>query len=202
MNTNFLVRKTYSNKTLGIEIEGFSTEFYGVHEYSGFWFITTDGSIVPPSYNHYGREFVSQPLTAEHLKREIRKLHKNYKLEFNKSCGVHVHASKKWVSEAKAEKIWKFIQTLSHVEFEILFGRRPNRYCVKHPDPTMGARYHAINTTNDKTVEFRMFNSGGADWCQYCVDMVVYLIENANHLNIDAAFAFRDLAARKYSLSA
>ena len=200
MNTNFLLRKPCTNKTLGIEIEGLSVAYITTGDYRGFWYVTTDGSIRGDSYEQYGREFVSQPLTADHLKREIRKLHKKYSLQFNSSCGVHVHASKKWVNEAKAEKIWKFIQTLKNDDCFDLFGRFPNRYCLTSPHFARGARYHAINTTNEKTVEFRMFRSGNAQWCQYCVDMVVYLIENANHLNIDALYAFRDLAARKYSL--
>ena len=196
MNTNFLIRRPCSNKTLGIEIEGVSYDFIASYEYRGFWYITVDGSI--NDFDGHGREFVSQPLTAEHLKREIRKLHKKYKLYFNHSCGVHIHASRKWVSAAKAEKIWQFVSSLSYGDFNNLFGRRPNDYC--RTSVTDISRYCAINRTNKDTVEFRMFKSGDANWCQYCVDMVVYLIENANHLNIDAALAFRDLTARKYSL--
>jgi len=54
------------------------------------------------------------------------------------------------------------------------------------------ARYRAINTTNEKTIEFRMFRSGDVKWAQYCVKLVAYMVENAKHLNMDAFWAFVD----------
>lgn len=198
MNTNFLLRKPCSNKTLGIEIEGVLPEYPRINSevYDSFFYVTTDGSI--NAWPAQGREFVSQPMTADFLKRAIRKLYSKYMIDHNASCGIHIHASRKWLSLEKAKVIHEFLNTLDKSEVREVFGRisdYANFWC------SFGAtRYNAINNENKDTVEFRMFRSGSCSWAQYCVDTVVYLIENAYHLNKDALFAFRDISFKKYNL--
>lgn len=203
MNTLDSVRKAPSNKTLGIEIELFVRDSHPKadelkYRHHGFFYAGTDASLRwPGSWLHRGIEFVSQPLTHEWMKRELRKLYKMLGEHYavNQSCGIHVHVSKKWLSVEKATCIWKFFQTLDHMDFEYLFGRKPNDYCMLCRHSTLDGigRYAAINITNSATVEFRMFRSGGPEWAAYCVDMAKYLTENARTINLGAIYAFRDM---------
>lgn len=195
-------RKPDTNKSLGIEIECYMKDSHAplLENHHGFFYATSDGSIVAPYipirervpgyFSWVGREMVSQPLPASWLKKEIQKLFKKFPWEENITCGVHVHVSRKWLSTKKADKIVDFILSLGEGGFNDLFGRLPNEYCRLGRDGK--SRYNAVNTTNEATIEFRMFRSGDAAWCCYCVDMVEYLIKNANQLNVDAIYAFKE----------
>jgi hypothetical protein len=191
MNSLDEFRKPPNGKTMGIEIECFveAEQAPNRYTYQGFFYITTDGSI---QCHDTGLEFVSMPLPPTWLKKEIGKLFKkNPALKSNDSCGVHIHVSRKWLSERKGRLIQEFINNeMSIGDFEGAFGRRPNDYCQRN---TFGiTRYNCVNNENSKTIEFRMFKSGDAAWCRYCVDMAVYLVENAHHLNFAAFSAFVD----------
>lgn len=187
------------DRAIGIEVECFihqcvwwkAQEDNQYSSYFGFFYAGNDGSI-NEVYGHVGKEFVSQPLTPEWLKRELKKLYDIFPIKWDGSCGIHVHVSKNWLTNKKAEAIQKWIGTLSDGQFEELFGRRPNGYCMK--TGPKNERYRAVNVTNTKTNEFRMFSSGDCAWAQYCVDMAEYLVKNAYHLNFDAATAFKEMA--------
>jgi hypothetical protein len=179
---------------MGIEIEGFLEErtpvSYG--SYQGFFYVTRDGSIDADNWNQLTVELVSMPLTPEWLKREIYKVYQKFPLMHNSSCGIHIHVSRKWLSEKKARAIYKFIQSLNDTDICDFFGRGPNTYC--RTDESWGySRYCAINNENKNTIEFRMFCSGDAKWAAYCVDCVKYMIDNAYQLNVDAFNAFIDM---------
>ncbi len=197
-------RTPNTNKAMGIEIEcyikgdpddryctgpGFPKK--GAHH--GFFYATDDGSISPPSYRDISVEFVSQPLSAPWLKKEITKLGKKFHWEVNETCGVHVHVSRKWLSKERAEKIMEFLCGLDEDEVVALFGRTANHYCRYNLNYFNDSRYSTINIQNKNTIEFRMFKSGTPEWCCYCVAMVEYLITNWATLNIDACLAFRDM---------
>lgn len=193
-------RTPNTNKSMGIEIECL------IKDWDEF---TRDPLPVPDKYAHHGffyaagdssiaedlctsaYEFVSQPLPAQWLKKEIRKLGKKWAWRENKSCGVHIHVSRKWLSETKAKAIYEFLNALKWGSRMDLFGRGGNEYC-QYGSAWGHSRYLPINSENKHTYEFRVFKSGNAEWCCYCVDMVEYLINNAHHLNIDAIMAFRD----------
>lgn len=197
MYSDFKVRTPVHNRAIGIEIEGFVNDVdsplinYGA--YTGFFSMQRDGSIDTDNWSQRSVEFVSQPLSVEWMKKEIYKLYKKYPtFASNRSCGIHVHVSRKWLSEKKAKTVYHFLQSLSGEQFETLFGRMPNMYC--ETSAVWGrTRYAAINNENISSIEFRMFKSGNAEWACYCVDMVKYLIDNAYRLNIDAIMAFRDI---------
>jgi hypothetical protein len=194
MNTLDSVRKPSHNKTMGIEIECFVDAVVVSHyNHYGFFYAGADGSIDPDRWSQSGVEFVSQPLTREWMDREIKKLYARFPgIQWNSSCGIHIHVSKKWLSEKKARAIWAFISSLSPEVYASYFGRRPNQYCAIG-DHYGSSRYNAINTQNSATIEFRMFASGGRDWALYTVACVDYMIQNAYHLNIDAFNAFVDM---------
>lgn len=188
-----IFRKPDSNKTLGVEVECFLNR--GIEEpqyytHYGFWYVQEDGSLIRPSWDHNAYELVSQPLPAEWLKKEVHKLYRKLSPTVNESCGLHIHVNRKWLSEQRALLIAKFIKGLQREQVIELFGRYSERYA----DPAeLQGRYVAVNRTNSETVEFRLFAaSDKPEWVCYCVDLAVYLIQNAKRLNIDAIMAFYD----------
>lgn len=140
---------------------------------------------------HVTKEFVSQPLPPSWLVKEIKKLQKLCTWGTNSSCGIHIHVSRKWLSEKKAKKISEFYSSLTKEERKEFFGREDNSYCEAHWSSS--SRYMAVNVTNKATIELRMFASGDANWACYCVKLAEYLIRNANHLNIAALSAFKEM---------
>lgn len=198
-------RAPVSNRAIGIEIECLTwlriplrnTNFFGndllrYHKHYGFFYCKTDGSIDGAWENPdtLAVEWVSQPLTAEWLKKEIARHAQKFDWIVNDSCGIHLHVSREWLTRAKARKIYDFYNQLSEEDREYLFGRISNMYCLPS-EPDERLRYRAINLTNKATIEFRMFASGDWKWAQYCVDCVVYMIKHANQLNTEAMLAFR-----------
>lgn len=196
MNSLSSFRKPVSHKSMGIEIEC-GVDYHtilggnvGIHQHYGFFYCTADGSVYVPG--RLNCEFVSQPLTKEWLIKEINRLEKRVGAwDFNDTCGIHIHVSRKWLTVERAKLIHKFYCGLSNWQREALFGRASNYYCGV--DPWNKTRYNAINNENKETIEFRMFASGNAQWAVYCVKMVDYLITNAKHLNLDATFAFSSI---------
>jgi hypothetical protein len=186
MNSLSTFRKAPTNKAMGIE----KYPLYG--EYYGFFYATEDASLDGGSYSIRGVELVSQPLSPNWLKKEIAKLGRKYTWSSNNTCGIHIHVSRKWLTEQKAQAIYKFLQEIDKNDFERLFGRTPNDYCRTYHGYGV-SRYNAINNQPAATIEMRMFASGGPEWACYCVDMAKYLVEQWSTLNIDAALAFRAL---------
>lgn len=184
------VRKAPHRKTMGLELECFFPRDAAVEyeKFYGFFFAGYDGSIHAPR-GCQGWEFVSQPLTQDWLKKEIKKLSKKFQWETNDSCGIHVHINREWCSEQRGGAINKFIKSLSREDRIELFGRDFNKYCSENGNRY--SRYRPVNLTNKNTIEIRMFNSGDECWAQWCVDFSVYLVENAKRLNVEAALAYR-----------
>lgn len=181
-------RQLPHDRAIGIEVECSVASWLERDRHYGFFYAGRDISI---NVHGYPVEFVSQPLTQEWLKKELRKLYKRFPISSNDSCGIHLHVNKKWCSVKRAKTISDFLQTLSREEMRELFGRVPNEYCANRWDPS--SKYCAVNVTNTNTVEFRSFRSGSINWACYCVDLVCYLVKNHASLNKDALFAFRDL---------
>lgn len=209
-------RRPNTNKSMGIEWELIDTEYVSEYgEYYGFFKATRDGSISRAySQSGNGVEFVSQPLSAQWLKKELIRLNNKMQkradgnrvswapgdthpcwMAYNESCGIHIHVSRKWCTIEKAKNIYAWLQLMADGEpslYEDMFGRKPNDYCQVGPE-FGSSRYLAVNNENKATVEFRMFSSGTVHWACKCVDTVEWLINNHDHLNVDAAAAFCDL---------
>jgi len=192
-------RKLSSIKSMGIEWEMCLPDEKAALRYNfhGFFYCTDDGS-VQANWDQISAEFVSQPLTEAWLIKELSRLNKKLQgFETNHSCGIHIHVNRGWCNPLRTQKIWEFLSELVAEEYRMAFGRLPNNYCTQIlPGDLMNSgyreRYRAINITNDKTIEFRMFRSGDVKWAQYCVKLVAYMVENAKHLNADAFWAFVD----------
>ena len=191
MNTLENVRKAPASKTMGIEIE-MCVQYSHMEDssYFGFFYRGYDGSI-RRNHGTSGVEWVSQPLTFNWMKKEIGKLYKKLdgKFSVNGSCGIHVHVSRKWCSEKKAEAIYETLKELSGDDLYHIFGRSSTQWT----DEPFGNRYCLVNNNPEKTIEFRMFKSGDEKWAQYCVDCVKYMVENAFHFTADGLRAFRDM---------
>jgi hypothetical protein len=180
---------------MGIEIEClvdcFKSPKIGV--YHGFWYITADASInVPWDSDYSAREFVSQPLTKNWLKKEVVDLYKEYEWDYNDSCGIHIHFNREALSKRKIGKIDSFLRSLYNSERVSLFGRPSCYFCDYNRDP-LGSRYVPVNILNPKTVEFRMFSSGDGQWACYCIEVVSWLVKNANHLTVDGLIALKQM---------
>lgn len=197
MSTDFLVRKPCANNTFGIEIEGYALTGRVsslMYTYKNFFYFTYDGSLRNGRLSEQdGMEMVSQPMPPKALKRAIDKLFKitldGAGWEVNSNAGIHVHVSRKYLSNKKANTIAKFLMGLDPSICESVFGRRPNDYCTQR---ITDSKYVQVNMQHKDTIEFRVFASGNAEWAKYCVDCVEYLIKNAYHLNVAALCAFRD----------
>ena len=192
MNTLPIVRKAPTNKTMGIELEcvmSHSAPFM-LNGWHGFFYGGRDMSIRTVAWDETGVEFVSQPLTYDWLKKETSKLFKKVGAHYrtNASCGIHVHVSKKWLTDKKAREIYAVLKDLTDDDMRHLFGRPWNRWTE---DP-IGYRYCCVNITNKATNEFRVFAAGKEKWAQYCIDCAKYMVEHSHHLNVDALMAFRD----------
>jgi hypothetical protein len=191
MNTLEKVRKAPSNKAMGIEIECVlpRTMIEDLPEYLGFFYKGEDYSI-DSDWAEKGVEFVSQPLTYEWMNKEIKKLYAKvgHALKTNASCGIHVHVSKKWLSDKKAKDIYDVLKNLTDDDLRTLFGRGRNSYTSAH----YGTRYCLVNETNKHTNEFRMFKSGNQHWALYCIAMSQFMVEHAHHLTASMLFAFNE----------
>lgn len=187
-------RAPVNNFSIGMELECFVEERHlsEIGEHKGFWYVTDDGSLYGSRW--YSREFVSQPLTVQWLKKEIKNLAKAVGTwEVNYTCGIHLHVSRKWLTMKKAKEILVWYSSLTQEEQKDLFGRSSNLYCRSFPyfnkREWKNTRYSAVNIINENTIEFRMFASGQPEWACYCVDMVQWMVRNAYHLNVSAAYA-------------
>lgn len=213
MDRNY--RKPDTNRAMGIELECCMERLPGRR--IGFFVGKEDVSIQPSNVHRAADvEWASQPLPKAWLKKELERLvfkcsHRRWEYgsiwhrpelfgppngwdtlwESNDTCGIHVHVSRKWMTKKKANIIQEWYASIGGDAQKQLFGRQSNYYCAAEAE--IGSRYNAINQTNKETIEFRMFASGNVKWAQYCLDMVDYLITNANTLNLDAALAFREM---------
>ena len=187
-------RKLSSTKSFGIEIEGFFDRNklqLEDHRY-GFFYEAYDGSLYGYFPDYVDREFVSQPLPKEWLKKEITRLEKRVGVwKHNHTCGVHIHVNRAWCTKEKAKFIYNVVKDLTDEDMQTLFGREPNSYCEQIGFGT--TRYCCVNIENKNTVEFRMFSGGDAKWARYCVDMVDFMVHNATILNKDKLFAAHEM---------
>lgn len=147
------------------------------------FYLKEDGSIFDADI-HYGFEVVSHPFSWNWLQ-ENKNIIKNYcnfliKNSFIsyklKSCGLHVHISKKYITSLKIYKMLAFIYDIKNAPFLLaISGRTPEKLrqwasidsdmCIKRNAKILKLakakyqpfRYTAINLNPDHTIEFRIF---------------------------------------------
>ena len=116
-----------------------------------------------------GFEIVSNTATFEYHKSELWNCFFNSDIQDDlksfhvKSCGLHIHASREFYSNADIGKIVLFLNLPYNTDFlTSLSGREYNSYCRHNPnkkitDYKSHERFEILNLTNNKTIEFRLF---------------------------------------------
>lgn len=156
-----------------LEIENVADRVYNndtAEDLPEFTYAKTDGTL------NDGFEIVSHPATwawlQEHKKTWadlLEKLRKNgYRSYDTKTCGMHIHLSKKAFSTLHLYKFLKLVY--ENPEFVARISRRPlynlqrwasveidERLIYKAKKGDCKERYTAVNLQNDKTIELRIF---------------------------------------------
>lgn len=156
--TPISLRKTVVPVSFGIEIEG-RNEFLRnnhLHTHTGFFFVTTDGSL---SFND-SVEVVSQPLPPKMLCRVLKSfLDKNGDISREDDAGIHIHVTRTKHTEKKLEELFYAIKGSSLAEQIDFFGRRETYYANTDQPRWQEMRYSAVNWLNKNTIEIRLFGN-------------------------------------------
>lgn len=156
--TPLTLRKTVVPVSFGIEIEGrnrYLRESH-LHTHTGFFFITTDGSL---NYND-SVEVVSQPLPPKMLCRVLKSFLDKYgDIGYEGDAGIHIHVTRTKHTEKKLEELFYTIKESSYGEQANFFGRRETYFADTGNPRWKEYRYSAINWTNKKTIEIRLFGN-------------------------------------------
>jgi len=155
----------------------------------------------------YGFEIVSHPMTIKKHKgydweKLLSYLSKNgCKSHNTKTCGLHIHASKRGLNEIEITKIVSFVN-LNLKRFEILARRNDCNYAHYKKiengkdlkDCKMNKqRYEVINLFNGGTIEFRLFKGTlKTSSLIACIELVDSIIEFCKHSNIGIGFIFKN----------
>ncbi|WOL31510.1 hypothetical protein [Microcoleus phage My-WqHQDG] len=107
-----------------------------------------------------GVELVSVPLVPSDMMGFIEGLEIAH-LKVNTSCGVHIHLSRKYLTQSQIGGLVVFMNHPTNLPYiEQVAGRLCNKYCKQVPgkvDTVSADRYEMVNLTNSTTVEVRIF---------------------------------------------
>ena len=129
----------------------------------GHALMKSDGSI------RNGFEIVTCPATLDIHLDIFKKFYDNIPpdLKVEKNVGMHVHVSRKPLSQLTIGKLTEFLNRFDNKEFiHHISGRIDNQYARMNSDRTItflrknrhgGDRYNALNLLNEKTIEVRLF---------------------------------------------
>ena len=129
----------------------------------GHALMKSDGSI------RNGFEIVTCPATLDIHLDIFKKFYDNMPpdLKIANNVGMHVHISRKPLSQLTIGKLTEFLNRLDNKEFiHHIAGRIDNQYARMESDRTItflrkhrsgGNRYNALNLLNEKTIEVRLF---------------------------------------------
>ena len=156
--TLITLRKTVVPISFGIEIEGrnrFLSENHQ-HRHIGFFYVTTDHSL---DYDD-SIEVVSQPLPPKMLCRVLKSFLDKYgDIGYEDDAGIHIHVTRTKHTEKKLEELFYAIEESSFAEQRDFFGRRTTHYAQTDNPRWKETRYSAVNWTNEKTIEIRLFGN-------------------------------------------
>lgn len=125
-------------------------------------FIKTDGSL------SHGLEFVTRPMEYEEQAEFWPPILDELEAHGQplENCGVHIHVSRWALSPIQLGKILVFLNEPGNADALSFIARRGSGdfcrvYKKKYADifTTRHNRYETLNLANDKTIEFRLFNS-------------------------------------------
>ena len=158
----------------------YAEELYDISHEETLFFMEGDGSL------DYGVEIISQPMDWEHVKtfpfEEIHRIaRKNgFKSHDTRTCGLHIHFSRQPFSENMELFEAKLVYYFEKFEDEIesIARRKYGQWCegfkitnndgkpgttdeminkLEYLKGGHGDRYHAVNLTNEDTIEIRVF---------------------------------------------
>ncbi len=143
-----------------------ATELHSMSDGEQRFYLKEDGSL------SNGLEIVSHPMSLEvHKKYDWQKVFRTcvthgFNSHNTKTCGLHVHISRKYMSFLDCVRLGMFV-AFNKDKFEALSRRKENYDYAKFKKIHKGelkqagrsedGRYEAINWTNLGTIEFRMF---------------------------------------------
>ena len=146
-------RATIAKKILGI--------------FGGFVITKHDGSLTDGNGRNIGFEIVTVPASKEVQVEKwnlfFDNLPKGLRSYDTKTCGLHIHCSRKPLSMLTIAKMLLFVNNPENTKFiQTIAGRSANRYCQVHKKSLRDVRrphdrYEALNLINKSTVEFRIF---------------------------------------------
>jgi hypothetical protein len=172
---------------------------YGTRNPRREWLADADPSIVPPTYDRWGIEYVSPILDGPEGIEEVHAVTAAIKArggKVNVSCGIHVHVDFDKEDKAAVRRLTKLVANHEQALFAVTgslsrergIGARYNTHWCKSIKQygTAGRairqakrdRYHLLNLATTKpTVEFRVFGSSLdpvkiASWVRICVGLV------------------------------
>lgn len=119
-----------------------------------FAVIKHDGSL------KHGIEIATAPCSFEIQLENWQKFYKKFSslpLEVCDTCGMHVHVSRRRLTDTQIDNIIDFVASPKNRDIlTSIAGRSDSKYCKYELN---SGHYDAVNTENDHTIEFRLFRS-------------------------------------------
>jgi hypothetical protein len=150
---------------MGVELEVFCDEAHApsIAEFSkNEALLKSDSSI-----NGEGFEIVTTPMSLDYQLDYWEDFMDNFSTLVypDWSCGMHVHISRKPLSQLQIGKILVFLNNPENSTWiDKIAGRLANSYCERKEKTladveNQSSRYEALNLLNNETIEFRLFSS-------------------------------------------
>jgi hypothetical protein len=179
-----------------------------------FSFIKRDGSL------KNGLEIVSKPmLYAEHkaIAPNLMQTVNNKALVVKKTCGMHVHISKQYLTPLQIGKILYFMNAEGNYKFICSVAERTkNRFCLRNFKQNIADirrtrklprnKYYCLNMLNADTIEFRIFQSVSSpdlylkniQFCQAIVDFCAPAVTSIQAIDWKHFIEFVKVNREKY----
>jgi len=172
-------------KELGVSIPqelcfGIETEFLNTTDAQLLWdtLCSTKGRAIFKQDTSCGIELVSIPLRPAEMLNYVSLLDISG-LSVDDKCGVHIHISRKYITQSQLGGLVVFMNHPANIEYvEYVAGRKANKYCKVLPGKTETIsydRYEMVNLTNRETVEIRIF--AGTNNTQVLFGYVMWLAQ-------------------------
>jgi len=167
-------------------------------------FFENDGSL------SHGFEMITQPLSLP-AHRELFKfltqpgLTKGMRSHATSTCGLHVHVSRSGLTPLQIQKIVAFVNSPDNEWFIRALARRYSTgYCnikekkIGNGIHTSFDRYEAVNLTNSKTIEFRIFRGSlkyeaviaAIEFCHAVIEFCRPAVTSVNQLSAGSFLTF------------
>lgn len=154
-----VIRKTYDDIVYAYTCnKQIKNDIDSINDLVGdFSIIKYDGSLIA------GIEIATAPSSFEYHAAQWKAFYKklpNLPICVRPNCGMHVHVSKLRLTEKQINNLKFFVKNKQNRHFiEKISNRKSNRYCLYGLRRDSNPHYHALNTSNQNTIEFRFFRT-------------------------------------------